>query len=88
MVKTNSNAPPAKDLDKSKTVIVNVLMLVAAFLPDVQEFLVRMEWGTEQIAAAVILVNVALRIATKGPVGMRLAVLRQATRWLTGRNIK
>jgi len=79
---------PTKGLDQSKTIAVNVLMLIAAFLPAVQDFFVSMGWGTEEIASGIVLVNVVVRLMTKGPVAMRLAVITQGFRWLTGRKIK
>ena len=79
---------PPKGLDQSKTIAVNILMLIAAFLPAVQDFFIQMGWGTEEIASGIILINVAVRLMTKGPVAMRLAALTQGFRWLTGRKVK
>jgi hypothetical protein len=73
---------------KSKTIIVNVLMALVALLPGVQDFFVSMGWGTTEIAEAVILVNIALRYMTKGPIDRRLMALRQGFRWMTGRKVK
>jgi len=71
-----------------KTFVVNVLMLVAYLLPNVQEFFVQQGWGTTEVAEFTILVNMVLRLMTKGPVGQRLMFVRQAFRWLTGRKVK
>lgn len=79
---------PAKGFEGYKTIVTNVLMLVAVLLPEVREFCVQMGWGTEQIVVAVTVVNLLLRMVTKGPVGKRLMVLNQGIRWLTGRKIK
>ena len=79
---------PPKKFEGYKTIVTNVLMLVAALLPEVREFFVRMGWGTEQVVVAVTIVNLALRLMTKGPIGKRLMVLNQGFRWLTGRKVK
>ena len=71
-----------------KTIVVNALMLVAALLPNAQEFFAQQGWSTEEIAAAIVIVNLILRFVTKGPVGQRLMVLRQGGRWFTGRKVK
>lgn len=85
MGKAIRKAGEAKGPLKSKTIVINALMLVTALLPDVQEFFVRMGWGTEEIASAIVLVNVVLRYMTKGPIDRRLMALRQGIRWMTGR---
>ena len=72
----------------SKTIVINVLWGLANLSPTVQEFFVRMGWGTVEIVEATALLNVVLRYMTKGPIDRRLMALRQGFRWLTGRKPK
>jgi hypothetical protein len=74
---------------KSKTMVINaVVLLLLAIVPDVEIFFGDMGWSTAWVVGAVAALNMVLRISTKGPVAMRLAVLRQGFRWLTGRKPK
>ncbi len=72
----------------SKTIVINVLWGLANLSQPVQEFFVRMGWGTAEIVEATVLLNVVLRYMTKGPIDRRLMALRQGARWLTGRKPK
>ena len=77
-----------KDLDTSKTILINSVLLLIALVPDVQIFFQDMGWSTAWVVGVMAALNLALRLSTKGPVAVRLAVLRQGFRWLTGRKIK
>ena len=80
---------PPKGPHKSKTMVLNAAILLAlALVPDVQTFFAEMGWSTAWVVGVLAVLNMALRLSTKGPVAMRLAVLRQGLRWMTGRKIK
>ena len=86
---------PQKPSWKSWTFVVNLLIIILGFWPDVKEFLADYA-GTDQftVAAAqvIALVNIGLRFKTKGPIGGSLYVMGQggkkALNILPGVNLK
>lgn len=71
---------------KSKTMVINAAVLLAlAMIPDVEIFFRDMGWGTAWVVGAVAALNMVLRLSTKGPVALRIAVLGQGLRWLMGK---
>ena len=84
----NEQPRAPKELDKSKTMIINGLLLLIALVPDVQMFFEDMGWSIAWVIPAMAALNMGLRLTTKGPVARRLFVLRQSFRWFTGRKPK
>jgi len=80
-----------KHILKSKTFWANLIMFVLACIPDLREFLGTIE-GTDVATVWLVqltnLLNIALRILTKGPVSARLDIAKNAVRLFFGKGVK